>query len=184
MWTDHFNSLDRGTDIYFVWISPRNKESLLADLSTLLDNAGCVHRDTISSWMHDVLGNFSCQFDQSGTTGATSICLSFDCDLLPELNDPGFERPQSPPIAIYGLAKLIFATLDADEGFAATQTDGVGYFNFDDPLISRIFKLSKSGPQKLVRPYEDGRPVSFSDLARDPITTEPNWVLHMDGRMQ
>lgn len=174
--------MDRGTDIYFVWSRPQTRESLFAKLSTLLDDAGCVHRDTIWSWTHDVLGNFSYQFDQSVTTGATSICLSFDCDLLPELNDPGFERPQSPPIAIYRLAKLIFATLDADESFAATQTDGVTYFNFDDPLISRIFKFSKTGPQKLVRPYEEGRPVSFHDVACDPTTSEPNWVLHVDRK--
>lgn len=173
-----------GTDVYFVWSETRKVDDLIEDLSSLLSLEGCIRTGIGRCWTHDTFGSFSLTAPDAVSERVNSICMCFDCELLPELNDPGFERPELPPKAIYHLIKRLFASSGSDCCFAATQSDGVKYFNFSDPLVSRIFKFTKSGPQKLVRPYEENRAVAFSDLIRDSNTRQPAWMVHLNGHLR
>jgi len=166
--------MDTGTQILFIWRGEGRVAELKAALSSFLVSEKC-EASSLVSWRHEIYGTFSMVFQS--TQRGDGACFSFDCELLPELNDPGFERPPQPPIAIYHLARKIFSTFDADECFAGTVSDGVWGFDFDDPLIDRIFRFSKRGPQRLVKPYEEHRPVSFEDVRVDPVTGRPNWLL-------
>ena len=85
----------------------------------------------------------------------------------------------------YNFIKRMFVAADADVCFGTTPKDGVELFDFSDSYIDRIFRFTKGGPQRGVRPYEDGRLISLhgdqADIGRNPGTGEPNWVMRFEG---
>ena len=181
--------MDTGTKIHFVWHGEGRIPELESSISSFLESEECEKTSPIY-WEHELFGKFSMVF--KSTTKGDSACFSFDCELLPELNDPVFERPPQPPSAIYHLARKIFSLFDADECFAGTLCDGVLAFNFNDTLIDRIFRFSKYGPQKLVLPYEENRavidsprePDGYSDTRFNVDRGEPNYVLRRAGPLK
>lgn len=96
-----YNNMNLGADVYFIWNEPHKKDELIDEVSSLLSLEGCARTGIGEYWSHDIIGAFSVTALKRDSEKVDSICLCFDCELLPELNDPGFERPELPPRTIY-----------------------------------------------------------------------------------
>lgn len=183
---------DLGTDVHFLWNSPCEKEDLHASLKHIL---GADHRFKQTgelSWVHDSFGKFWVHGTAPEGDQIDRICFFMsDVEMLPELatNPPTFLRPESAAQYAYHFLKELFIGLNADLGCGATRTDEVAPFNFEDSCISRLFRITKSGPQRLIRPFEEKRSIGSTlvgseliyDCSDNPATGERYWVIWIDG---
>lgn len=84
----------------------------------------------------------------------------------------------------YRLAKVLFQTLGADICIGSALGE---YFSFTDPSADKVLRFTKEGPQRLVRPLEEGRmPITNehdpknNDFLLDPATGRPRWAMVVD----
>lgn len=180
------SEMDKGIEVYICWDQPLKGGEILQAVTDFNFQEGSVsHRDE-QSWVHEVIGDFRFDFDVRHPEMRSNCCrLTFyDCDLLPEFNEDDL-KGQAAARAAYNFIKRMFIAIQADVCFGTTPKDGVRPFDFSDSYIDRIFRFTKCGPQRGVRPYEEDRLITLhgdlADIGRDPRTGEPNWVMRFEG---
>lgn len=185
--------MEPGTEVYF-FLNPAIDKSLLGKL--LVDTFSpdkMVQFDDDFGGRHKIFGRFYLERIGPEPGHVEHFCLMLaDCETLPELafNPPGYSRSEEAAPFGYHFARRLFLALDSESCWGTARADEVLPFDMEDPCMGRIFKFTRSGPQKLVRPYEENRPIRHhtigelkSDMEDDPETGERRWVMHREGTL-
>lgn len=186
------NMAELGTEVFFLWDSLFEREALLASLRHIVRSDRSFTISGELSWTHDLFGGFRVQgMNPEGERMCHLWLIMSDVEMLPELavNPPSSMKPESAARVAYHFIKRLFAALKADLACGATRTDEVMPFNFDDSCVSRLFRLTRDGPQRLIRPFEENRSIGGTlvnskvqyDCSDNPTTGERNWVMLVDG---
>jgi hypothetical protein len=180
-----------GTEVYFFLNPATSKNSLRQVLFEEFSTDKMVRLDGDFDGYHEIFGRFNLERIGSEPGHVNRFCLMLkDCDLLPELAyiPPKSRKPEEAARFAYHFVRRLFLALDAESCWGTVPGDQVLPFDREDSRLGRIFKFTRSGPQKLVRPYEENRPIrsgavgdSETDMGQDPISGEPRWVMSRDG---
>ncbi len=183
--------MQHGTEVYFFLNPVASKKSLRQWLVEEFSADKMVRLDGDFKGHHEIFGRFNLERIGPEPGHVDRFCLMLqDCALLPELAyiPPASGTPEEVARFAYHFVRRLFLALDAESCWGTVPGDQVLPFDREDACMGRIFKFTRSGPQKLVRPYEENRPIrggnvgdSETDLGQDPVSGEPRWVMYIDG---
>lgn len=179
--------MQRGTQVDF-FLDPATNEVMLKErIVEIFSIDKLERRGGFIEGIHEIIGRFYLERMGPDPERIERFRLMMaDCDLLPELAymPPSYRKCEDAARFAYHLIRRLFLGLNAESCWGNVPGDLVKPFDIEDPWMGLIFKFTRSGPQKLVRPYEENRPIrsaSDGDLDQDPFSGEPRWVMRLDG---
>lgn len=176
--------MNRGTEFYYLWDATVLRSDVVQIINSYICQDGAGRRTSDFFWEHATYGRIVGLFRGAGEDTDCVFLRLTECELLPELAaeaPPEMQGSERTCREAYHWLKELFFGLSCSDCSGATSRDGVALFDFEDPFITRLFRFSKHGSQKLIRPYEEHRSISIDDIRPNPQTGEPNWVMRFEG---